>query len=94
MYYMSDVEDGGPAPMYRGVLLAVTLYDVAEPDPGVETVPIATFEETEIALRRGPGGWAAAWSLLRQWPEEREYAAWPAARRAARATIQARLSTP
>jgi hypothetical protein len=78
MYYMSDVEDGGPAPMYRGVLLAVTLYDVAEPDPGVETVPIATFEETEIALRRGPGGWAAAW---------------PAALRAARATIQARLST-
>jgi hypothetical protein len=65
MYYMSDVADGGPAPMFRGVLLSVTLLDVAEPaDPSVERVPIATFEGTEMALVRGPDGWALDWSLL------------------------------
>ena len=61
--------------MFRGVLLAVTLYDVPEPDPGVETVPIATFEEAEIALQRGPDGWALEWGMLHQWAEEREYTA-------------------
>src|SRR5262245_23653852 len=43
-----------PRPMFRGVLIGVTFYDVAAPDPGVETVAIATFEGTEIALQRGP----------------------------------------
>jgi hypothetical protein len=80
--------------MFRGVLIGVTFYDVAEPEPGIESVTIGTYEGTEIELQRGPDGWALDWSMLSQWPEEREYAPWPAALRTARARIQARLSTP
>jgi len=82
-------------PLFRGVLIGVTLYDVAEPaDPAVERVAIATYDEMELALVRGPDGWALEWSLFRQWPEERACAPWPEALRVARAIIQERLSTP
>ena len=80
-------------PLFRGVLIDMAFPDVAEPDPGVESVTIGTFEETEIALQRGPGGWAVEWNLLEPW-RERAYAPWPAALRAGRAVVQERLATP
>jgi hypothetical protein len=81
--------------MVPGVRASGALYDVGEPaDPAVERVVIGEYDGMELALVRGPDGWALDWNLLRVWPEDREYAAWPKALRAARATIQARLSTP
>jgi hypothetical protein len=81
--------------MVPGICASGALYDVAEPiDPSVERVAVGVYDEMEVALVRGPDGWALSWGLLNQWPEEREYAPWPAALRVARATIQARLSTP
>jgi hypothetical protein len=80
--------------MYPAFKMAVTLYDVPEPaDPTIERAAIGGYDQAEMALVRGPDGWALDWSLLHQWPKEREYAEGPAALRAARATIQARLST-
>src|SRR5262249_31051709 len=93
MYSMGDVGEGGPAPMFRGVLIGVTFYDAAEPDPGVESVTIGTHDGTEIALQRGPDGWALERALLVPW-RERAYAPWPEALRAGRARIQERLATP
>jgi hypothetical protein len=81
--------------MHPAFKMAVTLYDIAEPaDPAVASVAIGGFEQTKIELVRGPDGWALDWNLLGQWPEERPFVPWPAALRAARATIQTRLSTP
>jgi hypothetical protein len=81
--------------MVPGIHASVTLYDVAEPaDPTVERVAIGAYDAMEVALVRGPDGWALDWNLLPEWSDERAYASWPAALRSARATIQARLSTP
>ena len=81
--------------MVPGIRASGVLYDIAEPaDPAVDRVVIGVYDEMELALVRGPDGWALDWSALNEWPEERTYAPWPSALRAARATIQARLSTP
>ena len=81
--------------MVPGIRASMTLYDVAEPsDRAVERVAIGEYDEMELALVRGPDGWALDGNPWGQWPEEREYAPWPEALRTARATIQARLATP
>ena len=81
--------------MHPAFKTAVTLYNVAEPaDPSVERVVIGAYDAMELALVRGPDGWALDGNPLGQCTEERAFAPWPAALRAARATIQARLSTP
>jgi len=81
--------------MVPGIRASGALYDVAEPaDPAVERVAIATYDALELALVRGPDGWALDGKPLGQWTEDKEYAPWPEALRVARATIQARLSAP
>jgi hypothetical protein len=81
--------------MVPGIRASGALYDIAEPaDPAVERVVIGVYDGTELALVRGPDGWALDGSPWGQWAEEREYTAWPDALRTARATIQAQLSTP
>jgi hypothetical protein len=83
------------ATMVPGIRASGALYDVAEPnDAAVERVAIGDYDAMELALVRGPGGWALDWSLLRQWTEGRRYAPWPEALRVAYAIIQDWLSTP
>ena len=81
--------------MVPGIRASGTLYDVAEPaDPAVARVVIGAYDAMELALVRGPDGWALDWNLLPEWAEGRACAPWPEALRAARAMIQAWLSTP
>ena len=81
--------------MVPGIRASGALYDVDEPaDPTVERVAIGAYDEMELALVRSPDGWALDWSPLNQWPEDRVFAPWPDAYRAALSVIQARLSTP
>src|SRR5262249_42651245 len=71
------------------------LYDVAEPaDPAVARVVIGEYDKMELALVRGPAGWALDWILLSEWPEERWFAPWPAPYPASLSVIPARLSPP
>src|SRR5262245_52981918 len=74
--------------MVPGIRASGALYDVAEPaDPAVARVVIGTYDEMELALVRGPDGWALDWNLLPEWSEERACAPWPDALRRARAWL-------